>query len=140
MIRHDRGGLLSFLDRRKVERLLGVPLPKGARRVHYLLWRPSDHLAYHEALIRFEADRDAYLSFVHARGLTPFSESGPDVHLPIDWSPAPEITRPRWWNPTPATPPDAASGKVGLYGSLAAKWEDGKVFVLIEDTGHRERR
>ena len=130
-------GVISFLDRRTVERLLGAPLPKTARDVRYLRWQPRGDLAYHEALIRFDSSKEDYLAFVQARGLTPFVVSGPNVHLPTDWQPPPEIKKPDWWKPSPETPPDAASGKVGVYGSLVMKWEDGRAHALIVNTGHR---
>lgn len=137
MTRKSRGGLFTFFDRRTAERLLGADLPKSARDVRYLHWQPSGDLAYHEALIRFDASIEDYRAFVQARGLTPFSISGPNVHLPVDWSPPPEIDTPDWWQPSPETPPDAASGRVGMYGSVIMKWENGRVYVLIVDTGHR---
>lgn len=137
MITQSRGGLFTFLDRRTVEGLLGVPLPKTAGDIRYLRWQASGDLAYHEALIRFDSSKEDYLAFVQARGLTPFAVSGPNVHLPTDWRPPPEIRKPDWWEPSPETPADAASGKVGVYGSIAAKWEDGRVYALIVDTGHR---
>lgn len=137
MITRSRGGLFAFLDRRTVEALLGAPLPKSASDVRYLRWQPSGDLAYHEALVRFDASLEDYRAFVQTRGLTPFSVSGPNVHLPIDWSPPTEIDAPDWWLPSPETPLDAASGQVGVYGSIAVKWENGRVYAVIVDTGHR---
>jgi hypothetical protein len=90
-----------------------------------------------EALIRFDAPKEGYLAFVQARGLTPFVVSGPNVHLLTDWQPPPKIEKPAWWDPSSETPPDAASGKVGIYGSIVVKWEEGRVYALIVDTGHR---
>jgi hypothetical protein len=136
-IKQSRGGPFSALDRVAAERLIGAPLPKSATNVQYLRWQPSGDLAYHEALVQWESPKEDYIAFVSARGLTPFSTSGPDVHLPIDWRPASQIDKPEWWNPTPETPADAASGQVGTFGSIAAKWEADRVYVMITDTGHR---
>jgi hypothetical protein len=137
MTPQSRGGLFSVFDRQAAERLLGVALPTSARDVRYLSWQPSGDLAYHEALLRFDASIEDYRALVQARGLTLFSVSGPDVHLPIDWSPPREVNAPDWWQPSASTPPDAASGQVGVYGSIAVKWENGRVYAVIVDTGHR---
>lgn len=137
MMSRSHGGLLACLDRRAVQQLLGASLPPSADDVRYLRWQPSGDLAYQEALVRFDASAVDYQSFVARRGLTPFSESGPNVHLPIDWTPPVEIDRPDWWFPRPDTPADAASGKVGSHGSIAVKWEDGRVYAVIVDTGER---
>lgn len=137
MTTQSRGGLFTFFDRRTAERLLGAALPQSASDVRYLCWQPSGDLAYHEALVRFDTSTEDYRTFVQARGLTPFSVSGPNVHLPTDWSPPPGIDAPDWWQPSTETPPDAASGQVGLYGSIAVKWESGRVYVVVVDTGHR---
>jgi hypothetical protein len=128
---------LAFLDRRVVRRLLQVPLPREACNIRYLVSQPNGDLAYHEALIRFDCDQSDYLDLVRNRGMSTFAETGHDAHLPIDWSPAPEVERPVWWTPTPQTPSDAAGARVGKYGSIVAKWENGHAFVLIEDTGHQ---
>jgi len=137
MTTQSHGGLFSFFDRRSAERLLGAALPKSAGDVRYLCWQPSGDLAYHEALVRFDASIEDYRAFVQARALTAFSVSGPSVHLPIDWSPPAEVDAPDWWQPSADTPPDAASGQVGVYGSIAVKWEKGRVYAFIVDTGHR---
>lgn len=137
MTTRNRGGLFTFFDRQTAERLLGSALPKSASDVRYLCWQPSGDLAYHEALVRFDASIEDYRAFVQARGLTPFSVSGPNVRLPIDWSSPPEIDAPDWWQPSANTPSDAASGQVGVYGSIAVKWENGRVYAIIVDTGHR---
>ena len=138
MISRSHGGLLAGLDRRTVQQLLGAPLLPSAADVRYLRWQPSGDLAYHEALVRFDASAEEYQSFVARRGLTPFSVSGPNVHLPIDWTPPVKIDRPDWWFPSSNTPADAASGKVGSHGSIAVKWEDGRVYAVIVDTGERQ--
>jgi hypothetical protein len=140
MIRRNHAKLLSFLDRRTVARWLGVPLPRAARELRYVDWQPSGDLAYHEALVCFRASKEDYLALVQARGLALFSSTGPAGRLPFDWSPPPEMQRPDWWTPSPETPPDAATGTLGLYGKIAAKWEGGRVFLVIEDTGHRAAR
>ena len=137
MIEQSRSGFFGFLDRRAVQRLLDACLPKNAHNVRYLRWRPSTDLAYQEALICWDCPQEEYLEFVRARALTLLSVSGPNVHLPSGWQPAPEIPRPDWWEPSSDTPPDAASGTVGTFGSIIAKWEAGRVYVLITDTGHR---
>lgn len=131
------GGPLAFLDRRTVRRLLGMAPPARARRLRYLVWRPNGELAYHEALVRFDCARADYLQWRDDRGLARFADTGFDRHLPIDWAPAPEIDRPDWWHPSATTPPEAGAATVGVYGSIVAKWEDGHVYVLVEDTGHR---
>ena len=138
MISRSHGGLLAGLDRRRVQQLLGALLLPSSTDVRYLRWQPSGDLAYHEALVRFDASAEDYQSFVARRGLTPFSESGPNVHLPIDWTPPVAIDRPDWWVPSSNTPADAASGKVGSHGSIAVKWEDGRVYAVIVDTGERQ--
>jgi hypothetical protein len=117
--------------------MIGAPLPDSAGDVRFLRWQPSTDLAYYEALIRWDSTKEEYVNFIRERGLTRFSASGPNVHLPTDWRPNPQIDNPDWWNPTPETPPDAASGMAGTFGSLAAKWEAGRVYVLLTDTGHR---
>ncbi|WP_413935777.1 hypothetical protein [Nitrospira sp. BLG_1] len=137
MTSKSRGGLFAFFDRRTAARLLGAPLPRSARDVRYLCWQPSGDLAYQEALVRFDTSMNDYQAFVLARGLTPFSVSGPNVHLPIDWSSPREVAAPDWWQPSAKTPADAASGQLGVYGSIAVKWENGRAYALIVDTGHR---
>lgn len=137
MITQSRGGLFTALDRHAAERLVGGALPVSATNTKYLRWQPSGDLAYYEALVRWDSTREHYLEFVHERGFTVFSTSGPDAHLPIDWRPAAQIESPAWWDPTSETPADAASGRVGMFGSIAAKWEAGRVYVMITDTGHR---
>lgn len=137
MITQHRGGWLSFLDHRRVKRLLGGPLPESATDLRLLIWQPSGDLAYHEALVRFDLDRAAYLAFVRSQGLALFADGGPDVHLPIDWSAPTQMQPPSWWAPSPDTPADAASARLGDYGSVATKWEDGHVYVFVRDTGHR---
>lgn len=137
MIRHQRGGFLAFLDRRDAARLIGAPLPVTAGDLRFLVWQPSGDLAYHEALIRFDASEDAYRRWVGEVGLAPYSAGGGGVHLPIDWSPPEGVSAPDWWRPSPQTPPDAAGGWLGLYGSIAAKWEQGCVYLRLVDTGQR---
>ena len=137
MIETSRGGLFAPFDRRAAQRLIGAPLPDGAEDVRFVRWQPSGDLAYHEALIRFACSKEDYLALVRARGLTLFADSGPDVHLPIPWRPAPEMNDPEWWTPSSETPPDAAGGLVGSDGSIAAKWEAGHAYVMVTDTGHR---
>jgi hypothetical protein len=139
MIEQSRGGLFVLLDRRRVEGLLGLSLPDGVEDLRYLIWQPSSDLAYLEALVRFAAPDGAYQALVQALGLVPFAQSGPGVHLPIDWSPPPEVAAPDWWQPGPETPPDAAGGPLGVYGSIAAKRLPGVglVYLRIVDTGHR---
>lgn len=135
MIEQDRGGLFVFLDRRAAARMLGAPLPAAAGDLHFLRWQPSGDLAYWEALIRFDAPREDYLALIRQLGLAPFAASGPTVHLPIDWAPPPELSAPDWWTPSPQTPADAAAGPLGAYGSLALKWEGGRVYGRLVDTG-----
>jgi hypothetical protein len=137
MTTESRGGLFAYFDRRTAERLLGAALPRSARDIRYLCWQPSGDLAYQEALVRFDTSINDYQAFIQTRGLTPFSVSGPNVHLPIDWSPPREVAMPDWWQPSAKTPPNAASGQVGVYGSIAVKWENGRVYTIIVDTGHR---
>lgn len=137
MITRSHGGLLAGLDRRMVQTMLGVALPPSAADVNYIRWQPSGELAYFEALVRFDASPDDYQLFVSQRGLTLFANSGPNVHLPIDWRPPAAIETPSWWTPSTLTPADAASGKVGLHGSLAVKWQEGHVYAVIVDTGER---
>lgn len=137
MTTHDYNPPLGFLNRHRIENLLGTPLPRGAADLHYLRWRPSIDLAYEEALIRFTVPAHDYLSFVQACGLTPFALSGPTVHLPIDWAPPPEVAAPPWWEPTGETPHDAAGGPLGRYGSIAVKWERGRVYCRLIDPGPR---
>lgn len=143
MIERERGGIFAFLDRRRVEGLLGVPLPEVVEDLRFLIWRPSTDLAYLEALVRFAAPDGAYEALVQSLGLVPYAESGSGVHLPIDWSPPPEVEAPDWWQPGPETPPDATGGPLGVYGSIAAKRVSGVVvglglvYLRIVDTGHR---
>lgn len=140
MIAHSRGGLLAWLDRRAVERMVGVPLPRAAREIRYVRWQGSRDLAYSEAVIRFACDREDYLAFTRARNMTPLSATGPNVHLPASWEPAPDMHQPEWWTPAPTTPPHAASAAVGSDGSIVAKWESGHAYVMVTDTGHRTPR
>lgn len=137
MISRSHGGLLAGLDRRVVQTMVGAALPASAADVNYIRWQPSDDLAYYEALVRFDASAEDYRLFVSQRELILFTTSGPNVHLPIDWSPPAAIEAPSWWTPSPLTPAEAASGKVGLHGSLAVKWEEGHVYAVIVDTGER---
>lgn len=137
MMKQDHHAFFGLGDRREAQRLLGTELPADAHEIRYLVWQPSTDLAYHEALLRFDASHADYLACVERRGLALFVSSGPTVHLPIDWTPSPEITAPDWWQPSAVTPPDAAGGLVGRYGSIAVKWERGHVYALIVDTGHR---
>jgi hypothetical protein len=136
VIRRSFGGVLSWLDRRRVSRLLGVALPDGASELRFLRWQPSDDLALYEAYIRFRSTGQEYHDFLRRRQLVRFEESGPTAHLPTEWKPSPEVRRIEWWDPTPGTPPDAASGRVGAYGWMLAKYERGFVYVFISDTGH----
>ena len=140
MIARNRGGLMAWLDRRAVTRMVGVPLPAAASDIRYVRWQASSDLAYYEAVIRFSCSKEAYLAFVGARGMTSLSVSGPNVYLPASWQPAPDMQQPDWWGPAPTTPPDAASAAVGSDGSIVAKWEGGHTFVMIIDTGHRATR
>lgn len=138
MTERERGGLFAFLDRRRVEGLLGVPLPEGIEDLRFLIWQPSTDLAYLEALVRFAASVAGFDSLVESLGLVRYAQSGPGVHLPTDWSPPPEVPAPDWWQPGAETPPDAAGGPLGLYGSVAAKRVQGLIYLRIVDTGHRE--
>ena len=94
MMEQSRGGLFAFLDRRRVEGLLGVSLPAGVEDLKFLIWHPSSDLAYLEALVRFAAPQGAYEALVRSLGLVSYAASGPGVHLPIDWSPPPEVEAP----------------------------------------------
>jgi hypothetical protein len=137
MTSRNRGGLFSVLDRRRVARLLGAPLPAAARDVRFLLWQPSSDLAYSELVVRFDASLEAYREFVRACGLAYYEATKATVHLPIPWRTPGELAPPDWWQPLDGTPPHAAAGRVGLHGSVAMKWEDGRVYVFLVDTGHR---
>jgi hypothetical protein len=137
VIDHNRGGVFGWLDRRAVQRLIGGRLPASATDVRYVCWRPSGDLAYYEAIVRFDCSKDEYLDFVRTRHLTLLSESGPNVHLPASWEPAPAMEAPEWWRPTAETSQDAAGGAVGADGSIVAKWENGHTYVMVTDTGHR---
>lgn len=137
MIEQSQGGLLAFVDRRTVEKLLDARLPANVKNIRYIRWQPSGDLAYFEALISWESSKQDYLSFAQARGLTPFSTSGPNVHLPIDWRGSSEIPEADWWNPSDETPEDANSGAIGTFGSIKVKWEAGRVYGIVTDTGHR---
>jgi hypothetical protein len=137
MMKHDRHALFGIGDRREAERLLGTGLPAAAAGIRYLIWQPSGDLAYSEALLRFDASHADYLDCVRRRGLVLLADSGPTVHVPVSWAPPPEVDAPDWWQPSAATPPDAAGGPVGRHGSIAVKWENGHVYALIVDTGHR---
>lgn len=137
MIARSSGGWLAWRDRRAVARMVGVALPAASRDVHYVRWQASRDLAYYEAVIRFACSKEAYLEFIRARGMTPFSVTGPNVHLPTSWEPAPDMQPLPWWTPAPVTPPDAASAAVGSDGSIVAKWESDHAYVMVTDTGHR---
>jgi hypothetical protein len=134
--RQSRGGLFSWLDRRTVEKLLGVPLPVQAADLRYYIWRPSTDLAVYDAYITFRLPYAAYLDLVRRRKLVLFKDSGPTAHLPTAWKQSDEFDRLAWWDPSPETPVDAASGSVGTYGWILAKYERGHVYVIISDTGH----
>ena len=137
MMAKSRGGLLSALDRQAAARLVGGTLPASATNLKYLRWQPSGDLSYYEALVGWDSTREQYLEFIHERNLTTFAAIGPGVLLPIDWRPSAQIERPSWWHPTSETPGDAAAGRVGAFGSIVAKWETGRVYVMITDTGNR---
>jgi hypothetical protein len=136
VIRKSLGRPFGWLDRRRVERLLGVSLPAEAKDLRYLKWQPSTDLALYEAYIKFRAPHAAYLDLVRGRSLVMFRDSGPTAHMPTDWRQAPQLEPLEWWDPSPDTPPDAASGQVGVYGWILAKHERGHVYVFISDTGH----
>src|SRR5262245_38729821 len=108
MRNHGWGGLLRGLDRRAVEKLLGVPLPGQVADLSYFKWQPSTDLAVYDAYIKFRASHEYYLDFVRRRNLIFFEESGPTAHLPSAWKQSDEIAALEWWDPTPETPPDAA--------------------------------
>jgi hypothetical protein len=133
-----RRGLFRWLDRRRVEKLLGVPLPAQAGDLRYYIWRPSTDLALYDAYITFRSSYAAYLDLVRRRKLILFKDGGPTAHLPTAWKQSDEFGRLQWWDPSPDTPMDAASGSVGAYGWIVAKYERGHVYVMISDSGHTE--
>lgn len=128
--------IAAWWRRHAAERRLGVRLPAEARDVRHVSWRPSTDLAYAETLIRFDAPEGAYLALIARRRLTRVAEAGGNPHLPTPWAASPGMRAPDWWDPASDTPPDAAAGTVGAQGSIAAKWERGRVYVRIVDTGH----
>jgi hypothetical protein len=136
MIRTHRGGIWTWADRRRIERLLGAALPQSAQELRYLDWQPSGDLAYHEALIRFRVPLDEYRSWMSALGLANGVQGGVPADGPAIWQAPPEIDPPSWWDASADFTPDAAWGQIGPYGALAMKWERGAVYVHIVDTGH----
>jgi len=95
----SRGGILTWSDRRVVEKLLGVSLPAHAADVRYFKWQPSTDLAVYDAFIKFCALHEDCLDLVRRRGLTLFSDSGPTAHLPTAWKQSDEFERLSWWDP-----------------------------------------
>ena len=129
------GGVFSYFDRRAVQKLLGVPLPAQVTDLYYAKWQPSTDLALYEAYIKFKTDQEAYLDLVRRLNLILFEASGPTAHLPTHWHQSPDFNKLAWWDPSPETPVDAASGTVGIYGWILMKYERGYVYIIISDTG-----
>jgi hypothetical protein len=136
MRKHSWGGLFRGFDRRAVEKLIGASLPAQTAELRYFKWQPSTDLAVYDAYVKFRASNEDYLDFVRRRNLIFFEQSGPTAHLPTAWKQSDEIAALDWWDPGPETPPDAASGTVGVYGWVLTKYEGGCVYVVISDTGH----
>jgi hypothetical protein len=133
---HGMSKLSTFFRKRAVQKLLGVPLPSDAEDLRYVQFRVSSDLAGYDAHIRFRASRQSFLDLVRRRGLALFPESGPNAYLPRSWRLPPEWKSVDWWDAGPETPRDSASGSAGAYGWIAAKYENGHVYMMISDTGH----
>jgi len=136
MMRTSRGGVWGWLDRRAVERLLGARLPDHARNVRYVDWQPSGDLAYHEALIRFELALEPYRQWLAGSRLPVLAAGELPPEGPAIWRAPPELSAPPWWTPSSDMTLDTAQRRVGGYGSLIVKWENGSVFAHLIDTGH----
>jgi hypothetical protein len=137
MMRTHRGGLMAWLDRHEAARLLDAELPEQATDVRYVVWHPSGDLAYREALVRFELAAEPYQAWLDRAGFAQLAPGESPLEGRAAWLAPPEVPRPEWWTPTDATPRGTARRRVGDYGSLLLKWENGAVFAHLVDTGHR---
>jgi hypothetical protein len=127
----------GWLEKRAVERLLGVRLPAGATELCYARWQPSTDLALHEVCMKFRATRDDWLDLARRRGLTMFDAGRPGPYLPSRWQVSPGAPPLDFWDASPETPADAASGAMGSQGWIIAKHERDWVYVMVRDTGVR---
>jgi hypothetical protein len=134
---HVAGPHLGWRDRRHVTRVFGISVPSESLESWFALWQPSPDLALHDAYLRLTIEHSKYLDLVRDRGLATFESTGPNGLLPTGWKQSDEIAPLPWWDPTTSTPPDAASGTVGLYGWILMKHENGHAYVLLTDSGHR---
>jgi hypothetical protein len=66
-----------------------------------------------------------------------FEATRPGPYLPLRWQVSPGAPPLDFWDPSPETPSDAASGTMGSQGWIVAKHEHGWVYVMVSDTGVR---
>lgn len=136
MIRISRGGIWGVFEHRALARWLGMGLPGTARDLRFLRWQATGDLAYHEVLARFEIPLEAYRVWISDPGLETVSGGALPPDGPAIWRGPPEVAAPAWWDPSPEMTPDTAWRRVGEYGTLAMKWERGRAYLHLIDTGH----
>ncbi|MFN0085505.1 MAG: hypothetical protein ACKVX9_08970 [Blastocatellia bacterium] len=134
-----RGGTMSGArERRQIEKLFGINLPKHFNDLHYFKWQPNADLSYYVTYIKLRASQEEFAVLAAQMGLT-FTGGGgdADLHLPAAWEPMPEV-RLEWWDSTPATPSASAARSFGANGWIVAKYERDCVYLIVTDTGYSE--
>jgi hypothetical protein len=121
-------------DRRaQVERLIGTTLPQEADDLHHAIVRPSSQLAFYTAYVRFGASHDDYVALMRRMAMDFVSDGGAaNRHLPTAWR---SPSDPSWWDPGDETPPDAAAKTLAYNGWAVAKYERGRVYLILTETG-----
>lgn len=126
----------TWFQRRAVQKLLDAPLPKDLQDLHYAKFKISTDLAGYDAYIKFKTSRKSFLDLARRGNFSLYESTGPNTYLPAPWKQAPEHPHLPWWNPSPETPADSASAVFGADGWLAAKYENGYVYIIVSgDSG-----
>lgn len=131
------GPMHGFLDRRAVEDLLRVSLPRSVEDLNYYKFYPSPDYQEHYIYIKFRVSKEDYLDLMSRMGIPIYEKSHPELRtlLPGQWKAPPNLGL-KWWYPKvdladDMTIPDDTAMLLSLPDYTVAKYENNYVYIVI---------
>lgn len=115
-------------ERKELGAKLGAPLPWFG--VTFAVERPQGEAGFTTWRARFDIDAKGFPALCASFGLDPKSPL-----LPLPWSRPRDGERHVFWRAGPETPPEACARPLGEGGWVAAKFEEGRSWLVVRDPG-----